>query len=211
MRFVYSNYSMKRDKFDFRKLLLPRQCDFLAQDKSSDWYEIIRLIASGATRTRRLGSVGTTELTTLIICAVVSSAWPARSMLSLRDAREIGIGRIADSSILTIFISEESRFDEKVHLPFLEPNQRAVNNEKKTGERTRVNEHELRTRRVENKESSLFSHEFFPEKKTRTKCNGRRPRSLYLTASSTIFVFKMCNSASTRISANSSFKSLLVQ
>lgn len=138
----------------------------------------------------------------------------ARSMLGLRDAKEIGIGRtLADSSLLTIFISEESRFDEKVHLPFLEPNQRAVNNEKKTSERTRVNEHELWTRRVENKESSLFSREFFPEKKTLTKCNGRCPRSspLYLTASSTIFAFGACNSASTRISTNSSFKSLLVQ
>lgn len=50
---------------------------------------------------------------------------------------------LADSSFLTISFSEESRFDEKVHLPFLEPNQRAVNNEKKTSERMRVNEHEL--------------------------------------------------------------------
>lgn len=32
----------------------------------------------------------------------------ARSMLGLRDAKEIGIGRmLADSSLLTIFISEE--------------------------------------------------------------------------------------------------------
>lgn len=161
---------------------------------------------------RRLGSVGTTELTTLIICAVVSSAWPARDRCSAYvtwERLELDES-LVDSSFLTIFISEESHFDEKVHLPFLEPNQRAVNNEKKTSKRTRVNEHELWTRRVENKELSLFSREFFSGKKTRTKCNGRRSRSspLYLTASWTIFVFRACNSASTRISANSSFKSL---
>lgn len=138
----------------------------------------------------------------------------ARSMLGLRDAKEIGIGRIACGLVFPYNFYFWRIFNEKVHLPFLEPNPTgSVNNEKKTGERMRVNEHELWTRRVENKESSLFSREFFPEKKTRMKCNRRRPRSspLYLTTSSTIFVFGACNSAFTRISANSSFKSLLVQ
>lgn len=163
---------------------------------------------------RRLGSVGTTELTTLIICAVVSSAWPARDRCSAYVTRKrLELDECLRTHLSLQFLFLKNCFDEKVHLPFLEPNQRAVNNEKKTSERTRVNEHELWTRRVENKESSLFSREFFPEKKTRTKCNGRCPRSssLYLTASSTIFAFGACNSASTRISANSSFKSLLVQ
>lgn len=48
-----------------------------------------------------------------------------------------------DLSFFVIFIFEESHFDEKVHLPFLDLNQRTVNNEKKTTERMRVNEHEL--------------------------------------------------------------------
>ena len=139
----------------------------------------------------------------------------ARSMLGLRDAKEIGIGRIACGRFVFpynfYFLSEESS-TKRCHF-WNQIIQWVVNNEKKTGGRMRVNEHKLWTHRVENKESSLFSREFFQEKKTRMKCNRRCPRSssLYLTTSSTIFVFEACNSAFTRISANSSFKSLLIQ
>ena len=138
----------------------------------------------------------------------------ARSMLGLRDAKEIGIGRIACGLVFPYnfyFLFEESSM-KRCHF-WNQIIQWVVNNEKKTGERMRVNEHKLWTRRVENKESSLFSREFFPETKTRMKCNRRCPRSspLYLTTSSTIFVFGACNFTFTRISANFSFKSLLVQ
>jgi len=127
----------------------------------------------------------------------------ARSMPGSRDAKEIGIGWTpANSSSLITFISGESRFGEKgcegVFSPFLEPDSERW---KEIGERTRVNEQKLRTRRVEHEESSLLSCEYFPEEKTRTKCNERRPQSSPLQLVLRRFPPEACNFTSSRISS----------